>query len=143
MVKAWKVGDCGFEPHPDRDREVASSASDRQGTNFECCVWRAVSSHSSHHSQKVLLAQFSLYVHKGGLKPHSYHLTCLTPQIWAELIFYIMRCYHAGLVKIHVTVTAPANMNRRPNVDLLLTHRLRHRPNCKPTPHVCWVTTTF
>ena len=31
-------------------------------------------SHSSHHPQKVLLAQFSLYVHKGGLKHHSFSL---------------------------------------------------------------------
>ena len=38
-----------FLPHPReklsivgslRDREVASSASDRQGSNFESCVWR-------------------------------------------------------------------------------------------------------
>ena len=67
-----------FLPHPRvklsivgslRDREVACSASDRQGSNFESCVWRRVSSHSSHHPQEVLLAQFSLYVHKGGLKP--------------------------------------------------------------------------
>ena len=29
---------------------------------------------SSHHPQEVLLAQFSLYVHKGGLKPASFHL---------------------------------------------------------------------
>ena len=56
-----------------RDREVACSSSDRQGSNFESCVWRAVSSHSSHHPQEVLLAQFSLYVHKGGLKPDSFH----------------------------------------------------------------------
>ena len=56
-----------------RDREVACSASDRQGSNFESCVWRTVSSQSSHHPQKVLLAQFSLYVHKGGLKPDSFH----------------------------------------------------------------------
>ena len=35
--------------------------------------WRTVSSHSSHHPQEVLLAQFSLYVHKGGLKPDSLH----------------------------------------------------------------------
>ena len=56
-----------------RDREVACSASDRQGSNFESCVWRTVSSQSSHHPQEVLLAQFSLYVHKGGLKPDSYH----------------------------------------------------------------------
>ena len=32
-----------------RDRVVACSASDRQGSNFESCVWRTVSSHSSHH----------------------------------------------------------------------------------------------
>ena len=72
-----------FLPHPRvkvsivgslRDREVACSASDRQGSNFESCVWRTVSSQSSHHPQEVLLAQFSLYVHKGGLKPDSFHL---------------------------------------------------------------------
>ena len=57
-----------------RDRKVACSALDRQGSNFEFSVWRAVSSHSSHHPQEVLLAQFSLYVHKGGLKPDSFHL---------------------------------------------------------------------
>ena len=55
------------------DREVACSASDRQGSNFESCVWRTVSSQSSHYPQEVLLAQFSLYVHKGGLKPDSFH----------------------------------------------------------------------
>ena len=55
------------------DREVACSASDRQGSNVASCVWRAVSSQSSHHPQEVLLAQFSLYVHKGGLKPDSFH----------------------------------------------------------------------
>ena len=71
-----------FLPHPRvkvnivgslRDREVACSASDRQGSNFESCVWRTVSSQSSHHPQEVLLAQFSLYVHKGGLKPDLFH----------------------------------------------------------------------
>ena len=56
-----------------RDLEVACSASDRQGSNFESCVWRTVSSQSSHHPQEVLLVQFSLYVHKGGLKPDSFH----------------------------------------------------------------------
>ena len=72
-----------FLPHPRvkvsivgslRDREVACSASDRQGSNFESCVWRTVSSQSSHHHQEVLLAQFSLYVHKVGLKHDSFHL---------------------------------------------------------------------
>ena len=70
-----------FLPHPRvkvsivgslRDQEVACSASDRQGAHFESCVWRTVSSQSSHHPQEVLLAQFSLYVHKGGLKPDSF-----------------------------------------------------------------------
>ena len=73
-----------FLPHPRvkvsivgslRDREVACSASDRQGSNFESCVWRSVSSQSSHHPQEALLAQFSLYVHKSGLKPDSFHFT--------------------------------------------------------------------
>ena len=31
-------------------------------------IWRAVSSHSSHHPHEVILAQFSLYVHTGGLR---------------------------------------------------------------------------
>ena len=71
-----------FLPHPRvkvsivgslRDREVACSASDRQGSNFESCVWETVSSQSSNHPQEVLLAQFSLYVHKSGLKPDSFH----------------------------------------------------------------------
>ena len=75
-----------FLPHPRvkfsivgslRDREVACSASDRQGSNFESCVWRTVSFQSSHHPQEVLLAQFSLYVHKSGLKPDSFHFISL------------------------------------------------------------------
>ena len=49
-----------------RDWEVAYSASDRQGSNFESCVWRVL---SSHHPQEVILAQFSLCVHKGDLIP--------------------------------------------------------------------------
>ena len=55
------------------NREVAYAASDRQGSKFEYCVWRTVSPHSSHHPQEVLLAQFSLHLHKGGLNPHSFH----------------------------------------------------------------------
>ena len=85
-----------FLPHPRvkvstvgslRDREVACSASDRQGSNFESCVWRTVSSQSSHYPQEVLLAQFSLYVHKGGLKPDSFHfLSSLNalPSLWND-----------------------------------------------------------
>ena len=39
--------------------------------HFESCIWRPVSFHSFHHPQEVLLAQFSIYVHKGGLNPIS------------------------------------------------------------------------
>ena len=100
-----------FLPHPRvkvsivgslRDREVACSASDRQGSNFESCVWRTVSSQSSHHPQEVLLAQFSLYVHKGGLKPDSFHFIsfsrwCITPYIvWIKLWQINQSCHKMG-----------------------------------------------
>ena len=55
------------------DREVACSALDHQGSNFQSCVWRAM---SSRHPQEVFLVQLSLhvYVHKGGLNPiHLFH----------------------------------------------------------------------
>ena len=90
-----------FLPHPRvkvsiagslRDREVACSDSDRQCSNFESCVWRTVSSQSSHHPQEVLLAQFSLYVHKGGLKPDSFHFISMLfihPSLRAGYMFSI------------------------------------------------------
>ena len=87
-----------FLPHPRvkvsivgslRDREVACSASDRQGSNFESCVWRTVSSQSSYHPQEVLLAQFSPYVHKGGLKPDSFHF----------ISFHFWRCPNVCIVR--------------------------------------------
>ena len=93
-----------FLPHPRvkvsivgslRDREVACSASDRQGSNFESCVWRTVSSQSSHHPQEVLLAQFSLYVHKVGLKPDSFHFIYLE-----ENTTQLAKCYIQYLFNI-------------------------------------------
>ena len=90
-----------FLPHPRvkvsivgnlRDREVACSASDRQGSNFESCVWRTV---SSHHPQEVLLAQFNLYVHKGGLKPDSFHL--YSSQYHCLLVERLL-CIHAVIL---------------------------------------------
>ena len=89
-----------FLPHPRvkvsivgslRDREVACSASDRQGSNFESCVWRTVSSQSSHHPQEILRAQFSLYVHKGGLKPDSFHFTVVCNSVISEAKNYFCR----------------------------------------------------
>ena len=68
VAAVWKKQKM-FLPHPRvkvsilgslRDREVTCSTSDRQGSNFESCVWRTASSQSYHHPQEVLLAQFSL-----------------------------------------------------------------------------------
>ena len=82
-----------FLPHPLvkfsivgslHDREVASSASDLHGLNFESCVWRAVSSHLSHHPQEVFLAQFSLYVHKKGLKPDSFYFSYVVLRFYSQ-----------------------------------------------------------
>ena len=36
-----------------RDREEECWGSDRQGSNFKFCLWRAVSSHSSYQPQEV------------------------------------------------------------------------------------------
>ena len=105
-----------FLPHPRvkvsivgslRDREVACSASDRQGSNFESCVWRTVSSQSSHHPQEVLLAQFSLYVHKGGLKPDSFHFiyiwTRKTRRWYQAVIVAVLVCTrYYNVYNIHV-----------------------------------------
>ena len=78
------------------DRQLACSASDLRGLNIKSCVWRAVSSHSSHHPQEIILAQFSLYVHKSGLKPDLFHFG-LIQQIRKVLfedgkIVYIFMC---------------------------------------------------
>ena len=109
-----------FLPHPRvkvsivgslRDREVACSASDRQGLNFESCVWRTVSSQSSHHPQEVLLAQFSLYVHKGGLKPDSFHIICSNERTRMETALIACKiqrhCIHGVTPKFFSLWTAP------------------------------------
>ena len=94
-----------FLPHPRvkvsivwslRDPEVACLASDHQGSNFESCVWRTVSSQSYHRPQEVLLAQFSLYVHKGGLKPDSFHFLLLF-ELLETVEITIIRIVDAGV----------------------------------------------
>ena len=103
-----------FLPHPRvkvsiagslRDREVACSASDRQGSNFESCVWRTVSSQSSHHPQEVLLSQFSLYVHKGGLKPDSFHFYVLTILCHHLLCHHLLICPHHYMASPFYVIT--------------------------------------
>ena len=77
----FKEANCFFPAHSWRynivgnlhDRELACAASDHRGSNCESRVWRAVPSHSSHRPQEITLAQFSLYVHKGGQNRHPFH----------------------------------------------------------------------
>ena len=137
-----------FLPHPRvknsivgslRDREVACSALDRQGSNVESCVWRTVSSQSSHHPQEVLLAQFSLYVHKGFISWKDCHtpLHCLP---WSSLpnpvTCVIIKTYGGlpwiGSTHRHTRII-PANTRRWTNVGLMLGQRRRRRVNIKPT----------
>ena len=118
-----------FLPHPCvkvsivgslQDREVACSASDRQGSNFESCVWRTVSSQSSRHPQEVLLAQFSLYVHKDGLKPDSFHLFSQSTRI----------CFHHLKLDILSSIAASNdekyNRNNSAGQGLILVLFLKH-----------------
>ena len=77
-----------------------------QGSNFESCVWRAVSSHSSHHPQDVLAAQFSLYVHKGGLKLHLFYF--IRPCIYVALGTYqssLIVSEHLFVISKHVKLS--------------------------------------
>ena len=93
-----------------REREVACSASHRQGSNFESCVWRTVSSQSFHHPQEVLLAQFSLYVHKGGLKPDSFRLMAVIREKRLTYYNFIILLMCSKLIK---TNNKSFNQNRR------------------------------
>ena len=122
-----------------RDREVACSASDRQGSNFESCVWRTVSSQSSHQPQEVLLAQFSLYVHKGGLKPDSFHFFCFED----SCVFYeyparaILPCkgkrQYLLTLQTSCWLYRAATQQTRHKVVLMLGQRRRQWTSIKPT----------
>ena len=75
-----------------RDRQVACSASDRQGSHFESCVWRTMSSQSSHHPQKVLLAQFSLYTMYAQRSPKARFISFSIEDIIAERAYIAEAC---------------------------------------------------
>ena len=74
-----------------RDREVACSASDRQGSTFESCVWRTVSSHSSHHPQEVLLAQ---RWPKARFNSFHFHLSRVCWDIPHKLVSFMYVCMY-------------------------------------------------
>ena len=48
--------------------------------------------HLNHHPQEVLLAQFSLYVHKGGLKPDSFYFLKRLHWLPIEFRFHFKIC---------------------------------------------------
>ena len=122
-----------------RDREVAFSTSDRQGSYFESCVWRTVSSQSSHHPQEVLLAQFSLYVHKGGLNPIHFIYIYKKQKKMTILISLFVFSVSPGVK----TGGYPANTRHSPNAVLMLAHRLRRWPNIKTALGECLVCMTL
>ena len=76
-----------FLPHPLvklsfvgslRDREVACSPSELQGLNSNpVSRGRCHLTYLTMHPREVFMAQFSLYVHKSGLKPDSFHFISL------------------------------------------------------------------
>ena len=152
-----------FLPHPRvkvsivgslRDREVACLASDRQGSNFESFVWRTVSSQSSHHPQKVLLAQFSLYVHKGGLKPDSFHFILKTFLVltgdtassdtvngrFSDWVSYCLFLRFLSLRQYWETILN-GQMNVVLNLEFLLSRYCYYSMQCALEPGTSWLTT--
>ena len=71
-----------------RDREIACSASSDQGSNYKSCVWREVSSHSSHHHHEVFPAGFSL----------------LCAQMWPKTALIYFFSLRKNLVTLPLTV---------------------------------------
>ena len=82
-----------------REREVAWSVSDRQGLNFEYCVWRVVYHLIHPQSSTASLRQYSLYVLKGGLNPtntkhlHKIHATSAQRlRRWSNIVQMLYKC---------------------------------------------------
>ena len=102
------------------------------GLEFRILCLKTVSSQSSHHPQEVLLAQFSLYVHKGGLKPDSFHFISRLAFLpdWPNRVRV---CFNlrspTGTHISHMTGSQQA----RPNVVSMLDQRRRRWANIETT----------
>ena len=101
-----KIQSCVEPPLP-RSSEISP---DHQGSNFKSCAWRAV---SSHHPQEVFLTQFSLYVHKGGLRPHSVQIWHGLPDIGHINVDYGRWSRHSSRSKF---ITPKGTFTRRPTL---------------------------
>ena len=82
-VISLRVRYCGESPRPSGSVLGLRTP----GLEFLCripdfCVWRAASFYSSHHPQEVSLAQFNLYVLKGGIKSHSSQSEMIVAIYW-------------------------------------------------------------
>ena len=139
-LPAWEIGDCRFEPRSGiqvskkiskKKQNVSSLLTCKDSILYESSVtenWQArpqtarvrilclddsvISFISPSSLQEVLLAQFSLYVHKGCIKPHLFHgyrvgvnsgkqleLSLMPMEMYAnwnwrkELIFLMILCH--------------------------------------------------
>ena len=105
------VGERGFEPHSAFKFQRYNMFLPRSLINIQYCgeargsvlclipPWlefrilclQGCVIHSSHYPQEVVLVQFSLYVHKGVLKPHSFHFMWYFERSGALLIYPVNR----------------------------------------------------
>ena len=100
-----------------RDREVACTTSDRQGPTFVSCVWMAVSAcNSSPHPHEVILAKFSLYVHKGGLRIHPFHFICFWSNSHTAPVS--KRTSSCTAIQAQAVNPAPLEFTPAPQIDL-------------------------
>ena len=60
-------------------RSRSPAALDCRRSKFAYCVWIVVLSDSPHHLQESLLTRFRMYVHRNGLKPHSFTAALMYP----------------------------------------------------------------
>ena len=105
IIPAWKVGDRGFEPHSglqvSKKQNVSSPLTRKNSILWEplwpigsvlefgiMCLEGSVISIISPSLKNVLLAQFSLYVHKWGLKSHLFHFICVLVYHFVYFIYW-------------------------------------------------------
>ena len=119
-------------------RDSSPEAWDYKGSNFESCVWRAVSCHSSHHPQELPLVQFSLHMHKGSSKPHSFiHSFIRAQYLWLSS-HNRTECTIEPCCLLGRSLECVEAETRRPNGGLMLAHRIWRWPEIRPPSCVCW-----
>ena len=83
---------------------------------YESCVWRAVSSHSSHHPEDVLQAQFSLYVHKAQKWPKAWFFSffSMATFVWIGHLSFKSKQIHpfgfSGEIVVYIIVEKPQSI---------------------------------